>query len=177
MYSKIVDPETGIKISLTTQFGKKILKKYLNILKGGSSPDAADLTHSTSASSAAASGPCGVHRPGESGSDKLCQDFDCGKFVDSEKIVEGGYKKVFAAKCADMDYFSTFKGGDDEERLRKCNESVFMKDSSLEENFNNEITTSIKINKPEVFRYGRCSNDPNLRFKIEERFDEDLLTI
>ena len=35
MYSEIVNPETGRKISVTSQLGKKILRKYLNGLTGG----------------------------------------------------------------------------------------------------------------------------------------------
>ena len=40
MYSKIVNPETGRKISVTSQLGKKILRKYLNGLTGGATQDA-----------------------------------------------------------------------------------------------------------------------------------------
>ena len=40
MYSKIVNPETGRKISVTSQLGKKILRKYLNGLTGGAAQGA-----------------------------------------------------------------------------------------------------------------------------------------
>ena len=35
MYSKIVNPATGRKVSITGRLGKTILKKYFNVLNGG----------------------------------------------------------------------------------------------------------------------------------------------
>ena len=35
MYSKIVNPKTGRKVNVNSVFGKKILRKYLAVLKGG----------------------------------------------------------------------------------------------------------------------------------------------
>ena len=35
MYSKIVNPETGIRVSITSRLGKEILRNYLSILVGG----------------------------------------------------------------------------------------------------------------------------------------------
>ena len=37
MYSKIVNPKTGRKVNVNSVFGKKILRKYLSVLKGGAS--------------------------------------------------------------------------------------------------------------------------------------------
>ena len=35
MYSKIVNPKTGRKVSVASQLGKSIVRKYLNVLSGG----------------------------------------------------------------------------------------------------------------------------------------------
>uniref|UniRef100_A0A6C0B630 Uncharacterized protein n=1 Tax=viral metagenome TaxID=1070528 RepID=A0A6C0B630_9ZZZZ len=35
MYSKIVNPKTGRKVSVTSRLGKSIIRKYLNVLSGG----------------------------------------------------------------------------------------------------------------------------------------------
>ena len=37
MYSKIVNPKTGRKVNVNSVFGRKILRKYLSVLEGGSS--------------------------------------------------------------------------------------------------------------------------------------------
>jgi len=42
MYSKIVNPKTGRKVSETSRLGKNILKKYLNVLTGGAAPVVAE---------------------------------------------------------------------------------------------------------------------------------------
>ena len=38
MYSKIVNPKTGRKVSVTSRLGKNILRKYLSVLPGGAAP-------------------------------------------------------------------------------------------------------------------------------------------
>ena len=40
MYSKIVNPKTGRKVSITGRIGKTILRNYFNVLNGGSARDA-----------------------------------------------------------------------------------------------------------------------------------------
>ena len=40
MYSKIVNPKTGRKVSITGRLGKTILRNYFNVLNGGSARDA-----------------------------------------------------------------------------------------------------------------------------------------
>ena len=37
MYSKIVNPSTGRKVNISSRLGRKILKNYLQVLKGGAS--------------------------------------------------------------------------------------------------------------------------------------------
>ena len=42
-YSKIINPETGRKVSINGRLGKEILQRYINVLVGGSSKRQADL--------------------------------------------------------------------------------------------------------------------------------------
>ena len=43
MYSKIVNPITGRKVSITGRLGRKILRRYLNILSGGAAAHSSNL--------------------------------------------------------------------------------------------------------------------------------------
>ena len=38
MYSKIINPKTGREVNINGKIGKEILRNYLNVLSGGSSP-------------------------------------------------------------------------------------------------------------------------------------------
>ena len=44
MYTKIVNPKTGRKVSVKSRLGIKILQKYLNFKKGGTGCDHAEDT-------------------------------------------------------------------------------------------------------------------------------------
>ena len=150
-YNKIVDPETNKKVSINSQLGKNIVNRYLSILRGG------------------ATGTClGETRDEET--PPLCDDLTCGELlpVDRQEIVGGTYKKVFPSPCDDPGYLGNFTN------KSECQESVFILDSTKEGLFNKEIEMSTKINKPKIFRYGKCLDEPSNKFKIEEKYDADL---
>jgi serine/threonine protein kinase len=152
-YNKIVDPETNKKVSINSQLGKNIVNKYLGVLRGG----------------AATSGTClGKKRDEET--HPLCEDLTCGELLpaDRQEIVSGTYKKVFPSPCDDREYLRNFT------HKAECEESVFILDSDAEGLFNKEIEISTNINKPKIFRYGKCLDKRSNKFKIEEKYDADL---
>lgn len=150
-YNKIINPETNKKVSINSQLGKNIVNRYLSILSGG------------------ATGTClGETRDGET--PPLCEDLTCGELLpaDGREIVKGTYKKVFPSPCDDPGYLGNFTN------KAECEESVFILDSDKGGLFNKEIEMSSKINKPKIFRYGKCLDKRSNKFKIEEKYDADL---
>jgi len=203
MYSFIVNPETNKKVSIASFVGKKILRNYINVLKGGSSREVdgfvlvekdsvlSDLTFGDLEGEGAATKEA---IPTESNifddalvipkDDFIPMDIDCTNNInrlDKKVKARGTFKISHKPRCQKLWHerreapFQSTPG---------CEQSSLMLYKSRgyegDEKFKEEVQLQVDHNGPTIYKYGMCVGlkDTDYRaYKLEEKYDTSLLDL
>ena len=86
---------------------------------------------------------------------------------------EGSYKKAYKTKCNEWKDDEQFTESFTKEN---CDNSVILLTREQDQKFYKELEVQQKFKNPKIWRYGKCK-DRIEKYKIEERFDEDLFDL